>query len=394
MKYRRFGRTELNMPLISVGGMRYQTSWERKDPVKAESAVTLEKIVAHAFDLGLNHFETAYGYGTSEAELGPVLANYDRDKFILQTKGGPEKTTKEFMDNFETSMSCLKADRLDLFAVHGINNDEILQKVLEKEGVVESALKLKEQGVIGALGFSTHGPVETIIKAIRTGLFDYVNLWYSYINQSNLPAIQEANKQDMGVFIISPNDKGGQLFNPSQKLCRLTAPLSPMMFNDIFILQDPQIHTISCGASKPQDFDEHVRAVELIEQYAQDVQIIKQRMDQALESVIDADWAHHYTEGLPDSSQTPGGLNIPVVVWLWNLIKAFEMKQYAQDRFNLMGNADHWFPGCKADTFKTIDKDQLRNSLQKSPYADLVMTILEETHELLAGKEIKRLSQE
>lgn len=382
------------MPLISVGGMRFQTSWERKDAIKSESIENLEKIVAHAVELGLNHFETAHGYGTSEAELGPVLAHYNRNDLIIQTKGEPKKTIKEFLDNLETSMNCLKVDRLDLFAIHGINNEDILRHALKKDGAVDWALKLKAQGVIGALGFSTHGPVETIIKTIRTGLFDYVNLWYSYIYQDNFQAIQEARQQDMGVFIISPNDKGGQLFNPPEKFCSLTAPLSPMTFNDIFILQNPNIHTISCGASKPEDFDLHIKAVESMDQHIQQIKEIEQRLNQTLESVIDADWAHHYTDGLPKCSETPGGLNIPVVLWLWNLIKAFDMKQYAKDRFNLMGNAEHWFPGCKADDFKQIDRKQLRASLQKSPYADLIIKILEETHELLAGNEVKRLSQE
>lgn len=167
-----------------------------------------------------------------------------------------------------------------------------------------------------------------------------------------------------------------------------------MTFNDLFILQHPQIHTISCGASKPEDFDEHVRAVELMEDYNQPVRDIKRRLDETLESVVDTDWAHHYAEGLPDWSQTPGELNIPVVLWLWNLIKAFDMTQYAKDRFNLMGNAEHWFPGCKPQAFQQIDRDQLRASLKASPYADLIIKILEETHDLLSGDEVKRLSQE
>ncbi|MHC5084713.1 MAG: aldo/keto reductase, partial [Planctomycetota bacterium] len=137
MKYRRFGRTEIQMPVISVGGMRFQTSWKRDDAVKAESIENLEKIVAHAVELGLNHFETAHGYGTSEAELGPVLGQYDRDSLILQTKVVPDGTVKEFLHTLETSMKCLRADRLDLLGIHGINNDEILQRVLRKGGVLE-----------------------------------------------------------------------------------------------------------------------------------------------------------------------------------------------------------------------------------------------------------------
>ncbi|MHC5000538.1 MAG: aldo/keto reductase, partial [Planctomycetota bacterium] len=135
MKYRRFGRTEIQMPVISVGGMRFQTSWKRDDAVKAQSIENLEKIVAHAVELGLYHFETAHGYGTSEEELGPVLGQYDRDSLILQTKCEPKDDIKEFLNDLETSMKCLRVDRLDLLGIHGVNNDEILQKVLRKGGV-------------------------------------------------------------------------------------------------------------------------------------------------------------------------------------------------------------------------------------------------------------------
>jgi predicted aldo/keto reductase-like oxidoreductase len=394
MKYRPFGRTELKMPLISVGGMRFQTSWNRGDAVKPESIENLEKLVAAAVERGLNHFETAHGYGTSEEELGPVLGAYDRDSLILQTKCVPKEDIKEFLGDLETSMKCLRADRLDLLGIHGINNDEILERVLRKGGVLEEALKLKEQGVIGAVGFSTHGPTASIINAINTGQFDYVNLWYSYINQSNLPAIEAATKQDMGVFIISPNDKGGMLYDPPEKLCRLTQPLTPMTFNDIFILSDERIHTISCGASKASDFGEHIAAVQQIEALSETMAQIKRRLDSELEKVVDAGWARHYQEGLPEVSQTPGGLNVPIVLWLWNLMKAFDLTKFAKMRYNLMGNADHWFPGCKPQTFPEIDRSQLRRSLEGSAYADRIMEILDEAHELMEGDAVNRLSQE
>ena len=394
MKYRRFGRTEIQMPVISVGGMRFQTSWKRDDAVKAESIENLEKIVAHAVELGLNHFETAHGYGTSEEELGPVLGQYDRDSLIIQTKVVPDGTVKEFRDTLDTSMKCLRADRLDLLGIHGINNDEILQKVLRKGGVLEEALKLKEQGVIRAVGFSSHGLPAMITRAIQTDAFDYVNLWHSYIYPFNLPAITEAARHDMGVFIISPNDKGGMLYDPPEKLCRLTAPLSPMTFNDVFILSNPNIHTISCGVAKPSDFDEHVAAVEQMDALTDAVEAIRQRLDGEMETIFDADWAKYYLKGVPDWSQTPEGLNIFIVVWLWNLVKAFDLKKYAQMRYNLMGNADHWFPGCKPQVHAQIDPKALRQSLAASPYADRIMDILEEAHDLMAAEEVNRLSEE
>ena len=41
--------------------------------------------------------------------------------------------------------------------------------------------------------------------------FDYVNLHWYFINQTNSKVINLANKHDLGVFIISPTDKGGHL---------------------------------------------------------------------------------------------------------------------------------------------------------------------------------------
>ncbi len=88
MKYRRFGRTELNMPVISCGGMRYQHKWQDVSPSEIPRAnqENLEACIHRALELGINHIETARGYGTSEMQLGEVLPKLPRDKMIVQTK--------------------------------------------------------------------------------------------------------------------------------------------------------------------------------------------------------------------------------------------------------------------------------------------------------------------
>ncbi|MHC5083473.1 MAG: aldo/keto reductase, partial [Planctomycetota bacterium] len=334
-----------------------------------------------------------YGYGTSEEEFGQVLPEYDRDKLIIQTKGVPEDDVNEFVAMVEESFARLKTDRLDLFGIHGINTDEFLAQVLQKGGVLDALLKMKAEGRIGAIGFSSHGLPGMITRAIETGAFDYVNLWHSYIYPFNVPAIEAAKKQDMGVFIISPNDKGGMLFDPPEKFSRLTSPLHPMTFNDIFILSNPDIHTISCGAAKAEDFDVHVEAVEQMEALSQTVADIARRLDGELETVIDSDWAENYLDGVPDWRSMPESLNVPISLWLWNLVKAFDLIKYGKMRYNLMGNAEHWFPGCKPAVFQGMDKRLIRAKLAGSPYADRIMDILQEAYELMADKEVKRISE-
>src|SRR5262245_29067666 len=104
MKYRRFGRTELLMPVISCGGMRYQHKWQDIPPeeIPAENQSNLEATIHRALELGINHIETARGYGTSEMQLGWVLPKIPREKLIVQTKVAPKATQREFLDTFST----------------------------------------------------------------------------------------------------------------------------------------------------------------------------------------------------------------------------------------------------------------------------------------------------
>ena len=91
---------------------------------------------------------------------------------------------------------------------------------------------LQKENLIGSIGFSTHGKSSLIEKAISTNFFDYVNLHWYFINQENTKVINLANKYDLGVFIISPTDKGGHLHSPSRKMLEFCKPLHPIVFND------------------------------------------------------------------------------------------------------------------------------------------------------------------
>jgi len=67
-----------------------------------------------------------------------------------------------------------------------------------------------------------------------------------------------AKKYDLGVFIISPTDKGGHLHTPSKKMLELCKPLHPIVFNDLFCLRNQNVHTLSVGIAKEADFDLHL----------------------------------------------------------------------------------------------------------------------------------------
>lgn len=392
MYYRRFGRTELPMPVFSCGGMRYQHKWQdipaHKIPI--ENQKNLEATIRRSFECGINHIETARGYGTSEMQLGQVLPKFPREQLIVQTKVSPSENPQEFRRKFHQSLAFLQLDYIDLLGIHGINTPELLDWTIRPGGCLDEARKFQEQGKVRFVGFSTHGPTDVITKTIETDQFDYVNLHWYYINQLNWPAIEAATRHDMGVFIISPSDKGGKLYDPPKKLVELCSPLSPMVFNDLFCLSHPEVHTLSLGASKPSDFDEHLKTIELYYRYDEILPPILERLEKEAISALGKDWFTSWQIGLPAPENTPNNINISVILWLRNLAIAYDMVEYGKMRYNLLGKGSHWFPGNNAEN---VDKVDLSECLVDSPNADKIPSLLAEAHKMLGGEEVKRLSQ-
>ena len=392
MKYRRFGRTGIQMPVFSCGGMRYQQSWSDIpwDQVPSAGQANLEATIARSMELGIHHIETARGYGSSEMQLGPVLAQYPRESIILQTKVMPKPTAREFLETFETSMAYLKQDYVDLLSIHGINNRQHLDETLRKGGCMEVCRQLQREGRVRHVGFSTHATPDVISEAIRSDEFDYVNLHWYFVNDLNRVCVAEAAQRDMGVFIISPNDKGGKLYLELPKMRSLCAPLTPMQFNDLYCLARPEVHTLSLGAARPSDFDEHIAGLKHYEQAAQAVESIDRRLREEMERVLGAEWCRRWWAGLPEFVAVPGEVNLVEILRIWTYAKPLELTEWAKFRYNMLGNADHWFPG---EHVEKLDWSRLNEVIGRSPFADRLAGILREAHDLFHDVPVQRLSQ-
>ncbi len=384
--YRRFGRTNLALPVFSLGGMRYQESWTRGVETSDASQKNLEATLDRALELGITHVETARGYGTSEAQLGPALARHRRDRFVLQTKLRPSPNVKEFEAQLEESFQLLKIDYLDLFAMHGVNDKDSVDWSLAPDGCLEVVERWRKQGRIRHIGFSTHAPQPLILRMIESGRFDYINLHYYYLFQDNLAVLREARRRDLGVFIISPSDKGGRLYRASARLRALCEPLSPMVFNDLWCLSDTGLHTLSLGAARPSDFDEHLEVLPLLADPAPILQPVASRLEAAYRQALGDDFARRWFEGLREWNELPGKINVRRILWLRNLVLAYDLLDFAQERYMSMSPDDIWVPGARAADFGDA---AMSAALPESPFRDQIPGMLREAHKMLFNPRVR-----
>ena len=390
MQYKRFGKTNLNLSVFSLGTMRCLAA-----PQLAIS--TIKKAIA----LGINHFETARGYGNSETYLGLALQSdisIARENFYVTTKLPPTRDRTLMTQWIDESLARLQLDYIDCLAIHGINTQDHLAAVTQ--GCIEALHQAQGEGKIRHLGFSTHGSLDLILAAIGSDLFEFVNLHYYYFRQHNQPAIALANKKDLGVFIISPGDKGGRLFTPTETLQELCQPFSPIELTYRFLLSDRRITTLSVGAANPDELlflqrecnQERSKSPKPPNpQYSTldwtDPLTLKEKerlegLEQHLEQSLNSDRCRQCYQCLP----CPESINIPEILRLRNLAVAYDMDDYGQYRYRMLENAGHWFPGRKGARCTECGE-----CLPRCPQNLDIPKLLTDTHQRLNGSPRRRL---
>ena len=240
--YRTLGKTGIKVPVVSFGVMRSDSP----------------NLCKAAYDKGIRLFDTAHGYmnGNNEAMLGTLFKDFQRNSFILATKvkpatdreGKPTDQTSpdKFLEMFNTSLSRLQMDYVDILYVHDISNPEML----EYKPIVKVVKKLKREGKAKFIGFSTHRNEPAVISAaadlntwdVILATYNYRQAYVTDINN----AIKKASDSGIGIVAMKTLAGGGWLDKEKTKPMNTTAAIK-------WVLSNPGVATTIPGMT---DFDQ------------------------------------------------------------------------------------------------------------------------------------------
>lgn len=216
MRYRRFGRTDWQVSEIGYG-MWGMGGWTGSDD--DESLRSLDR----AIELGCNFFDTAFAYGMGKSEklLGETLRRHPGKQLYTATKVPPKNwkwpgradtpvsavfPADHIIEMTEKSLANIGSPAIDLQQLHVWSDTWA-----GDSGWQRAAEELKRRQLMRAFGISVNRwEPSNILKALRTGLVDSVQVVYNVFDQNPedelFPACREL---DVAVIARVPFDEGG-----------------------------------------------------------------------------------------------------------------------------------------------------------------------------------------
>jgi aryl-alcohol dehydrogenase-like predicted oxidoreductase len=271
---RTLGKTGFDATILGFGAMELRGSG-RGPEITEEQAETILNAV---LDNGINFIDTSIDYGRSEELIGKYIS-HRRDEYFLASKcgcvpggqGGEHVHTAEnIRKGVENSLRLLKTDHLDLVQFHR----SLTKEEFEKDGALQEALKLRDEGKVRFVGVS--GTLPNLVEQIDMGVFAAFQIPYSALQREHEDVITKAAQTGHGTIIRggvargAPTDWNRVYYMvPAEtmkdrwevaKLDELLDGMSRMEFMLRFTLSHPGLTTTIVGTKNPDHLKDNIAA--------------------------------------------------------------------------------------------------------------------------------------
>lgn len=318
METRTFRKTGKKLSLLGFGCMRLPVIDGKPEAIDTELATAM---VAHAYDHGVNYFDTAYMYhnGLSETFIGNALRAYPRESFNLATKLPPWMVENEAdIDRiFDEQLAKCRVDFFDYYLVHNVSNAKMAG--IRKNRVIRKLNEKKRQGLIRNLGFSYHDRADHFEAVVKENDWDFVQIQLNYLDWE----MQDAKRlytilsdNDLQAVVMEPV-RGGALATLSEAASQILRDANPAASVASWALRFaaslPNVLTVLSGMSTMEHVWDNVRTMESFVPISPEEQKV---IDRALD-------AYRQSGAVPCTAcnycmECPAGVDIPRSFAIYN----------------------------------------------------------------------------
>ncbi len=341
MPCRPFGKTGLNVSVLSIGAMRL--------PADEEAVVMLRR----AIDLGCNYIDASRGYGDCELKLAKALAEGYRKKVTLSTKDAPwimpepgyDTTADSTRRKIEEQMKRLQVDHLDFYQVWNIIDADTFAQAIAPGGMVAGIRQAIKEGIVDHIGATTHAPESVVLQMIDSGCFETITVSYNLLNTERQRVIEHAREKNVGIVVMNPF--AGGILGYESAAIQNTLPQEHRSSREMalrFVIDCPGVSTAICGFTCLREVEENVTYAAALPLTADQRETMAQKVAQ-----LQAKSSRFCTQ-CGYCMPCPQGVDIRGIFNLYNHLRFFGLNAWARQAYYNMK------PETKADRCSRCQK--------------------------------------
>ncbi len=169
MIYRKLGRTGVDVGVVGLGA----------EYLEFEPEKTVVSVVHEAIDNGVNYIDLFMASPGVRDNFGTALRNKRQKVMIAGHLGAVlrdgqycrSRDNDESLTYYDDLLTRLRTDYIDVLMLHFVEKQDDYERIFQSGGLLDLALKLKQEGKARFIGMSSHN-VSTSLRAVNGGYVD------------------------------------------------------------------------------------------------------------------------------------------------------------------------------------------------------------------------------